>query len=745
MAGTEGHGAGGTSGNAGNSGDGGSGGGGGFFGGGSSSSSNDGSNAGFSKGVGNPGAVAPVGRGGVSVNGYDGNRGVVSGNGMDGNGFGRTNEVGVSTNNLGAPQYGYSEVGANSGPGFKDDNNDGYSDFHDENPSSSISPQQYAIQKAASRVLGMLTGGIIGLAGSTVTDLQARGIVPSLGNGDFKGPRSGDDTVEREGQSEIDKKVNDVLNDGTLSDTEKDVQVTEILVDALQQAEGQEAAQVSASVVTPMVDQVYGNSTQTPEGIMSDPFSLMGIPMSARVRQMDTNTGLIQNPVVNNPSLYNYTADQASTSLAAQQTAKNAQGYEAALTAGRIATNGQANAVTGTVSNDAIITAEQLDAAGTATGVNSDGTTNYTGQALNRSAQQGFGQIIDTTTVSGKLLAQELGEGNFTDSKATMQGQLDILSKQFVDPTTGEPKIPTWAAGVARNVSRIAAFKGMTGTAATAAMSQALMEASLPVAQQDAQFFQTLTVTNLNNRQQMAVTKANVLAKMDMANLDSRMSAAVNNSKAFLQMDLQNLSNEQQTELVNTQARVQSILEDAKSTNAARLFTADAQNDFAKFYDQLDQQINMFNSEQQNSMNRFNVGETNSASQFNAQLENQREQFYQEMQYNVDLSNARWRQTVEVTENAQRFQAAQMDIMNVVNMSKESLNRMWDREDAILDYTWKTSDNALTRDIQRYAVDKEYELGNRKADDSADAAKGAGIYELVKIGTDLAKSFDIFD
>ena len=388
------------------------------------------------------------------------------------------------------------------------------------------------------------------------------------------------------------------------------------------------------------------------------------------------------------------TAGEAQT--AATVGPQTAQTIDAATSFDRIANVGQATAQTGEVRPDAIINAPTLDMQGMATGFNRDGSTNFTGQALNQTATQSISNIIDTSTVSGKLLAQSLGEGNYTDAKATLTGQMELLSAQFTD-AAGNPTIPTWAAGTARAVSRIAAFKGMTGTAATAAMSQAIMEASIPIAQADSQFFQTVTLQNLNNRQQTTINTANVLAKMELANLDTRMAAAVENSKNFMAMDLANLNNQQQTEIINTQARVQSILEDTKSQNTARMFSADAQNDFAKFYDQLGSQISQFNASQTNAMRQFNTGELNSASQFNSSLENQREQFYKEMQFNVDMANARWRQTIQTTNTEMQFVAARTDVQNMFNISTESLNRIWDRADAMMDFTWKSSESELDR------------------------------------------------
>lgn len=341
------------------------------------------------------------------------------------------------------------------------------------------------------------------------------------------------------------------------------------------------------------------------------------------------------------------------------------------------------------------------------------------GESLDAYASQSIAQVIDTSTVSGKLLAQQLGEGNYTDYKATVQGQMQILSDQFVDPVTGEPTIPTWAAGVARNVSRIAAFKGVTGTAATSAMAQAIVEASLPIAQADASFFQTVTLQNLNNRQQSTINKANVLSKLELANLDNRMAAAVQNSKNFLQMDLTNLANEQQERVINTQARVQAVLEDAKQQNAQRLFTAQSQNDMDMYYDNLNASIEQFNTSQLNALKQFDVQQENSVSMFNSEMENQRQQFYQNMQYNIDISNAKWRQTVTLTEDQQNFEAAATDVKNMVGVSLEQLNQIWDRSDALLDYLWRSSESELDR--QNKLV-----LAKLNADAEVAAADAAG-------------------
>jgi hypothetical protein len=344
---------------------------------------------------------------------------------------------------------------------------------------------------------------------------------------------------------------------------------------------------------------------------------------------------------------------------------------------------------------------------------------NAVGQALNQSAQQNIANVIDTSTTAGKLLSQQLGEGNYTDSKATMKGQLDILAKEFVDPATGQPTIPSWASGVARNVSRIASFTGMTGTAAVAAMSQALLEASLPIAQADSQFFQTVTMQNLSNRQESIINKANVLSKLQLANLDARTTAAVTNAQAFMQMDMKNLDNDQQAEVINSQERFQSILEDAKSENANRLFVAQSQNEKDMFYDNLSSAMSQFNASQSNQMSQFNTGQTNNMEQFNASLASNRDQFYRSMQFNIDNANAQWRQNVTLQNNANDFEAAATDVKNRVGVSVEELNRLWDRADSLLDYSWKAAQNDSDRKNQLAMVALKGQLDNQAADDAA--------------------------
>ena len=379
--------------------------------------------------------------------------------------------------------------------------------------------------------------------------------------------------------------------------------------------------------------------------------------------------------------------------------------YEASTAADLMGTDATTiNAATGEIDADTTIEAEQIDMVGAATGVNADGTTSVVGNALNDFAFQDISNIIDTSTVAGKLLAQKLGEGNYTDSKATILGQMEIISAEFKN-SKGEPIIPPWAQSLSRDVSRTMAFSGITGTAQTAAMSNAIMEAVLGVAEKEATFFQTLTVKNLDNRQQAIINKANVLANFETANLDARQEAAVQNARNFLEMDLANLTNEQQAEVLNTQLMMDAIFNDQAAINAARIFGAENANEFQKFYDTMSVQVQTHNSEQINIMKRFNAGEINDASEFNAKMQDSRDQFYANMQFNVDTANAKWRQEVLTANSEMMFEAYSADIKNSMDMNQEGLNRLWDRVDSLLDYMFKGAQTEATLEAQILAAE----------------------------------------
>ena len=402
--------------------------------------------------------------------------------------------------------------------------------------------------------------------------------------------------------------------------------------------------------------------------------------------------------------------------------------YESKLTAMTDAEMVQA--ATGVVSDNAQVDADKftLDMTGSATGVNEDGSKNELGLALNKWASVDVSKVIDTSTTAGKLLADKLSsEGkDFVDAKASILFQMKTITAEFKGPNN-EPVIPPWAAALSRDAQRSIAFSGITGTAAIATMSNAIMEATLGVAEKEASFFQTLTTKNLDNKQESIINKANVLSKIDMTNLDVRSQAAVLNAKNFMQLDLANLTNEQQAEVVNKEALVQAMFDNTKEVNSNRLFTAKTTADRDTFYSELNASIQRHNSSEQNILAKFNAGATNGAVEFNADMKNAREQFVSNMQYNIDVSNAKWRQTVETTNTALVSDAHTADVKAALDLTQEVQNNIWDSADNLLDYIWKTADADQEREMRL--------LMSQMQAQSATAATGNGFMDgLLTLG-----------
>ncbi len=374
---------------------------------------------------------------------------------------------------------------------------------------------------------------------------------------------------------------------------------------------------------------------------------------------------------------------------------------------------------TGRIRDENLVDADALalDVKGAATGQNADGTINYTGLSLNDYASQNISMMIDTSTAAGKLLAAKLGDGNYTDTKSTILGQMEVLSSEF-KTSSGEPKIPPWAQSIYRNTLRTISFNGVSGSAALAASANAIMEATLPIAESEAKFFQTVTLANLDNRQQSVINKAKTLASFDMENLSVRSAAAIENAKAFLQLDLTNLDNKQQSEVVNVQSRVDAMFTDVAEENVNRRLNI--QNEIAnrQFYDTLQQEAATFNATAINATRNANANRSDAASQFNIERVMARDQFEANMARIIDESNFAWRREVYTTNTKMEFEAAAVDVGNALSLTTEGMNRLWDRVDSQLDYIWKSTEADEQRDFDLL-------LGEMQAAAAAESGKAS--------------------
>lgn len=278
--------------------------------------------------------------------------------------------------------------------------------------------------------------------------------------------------------------------------------------------------------------------------------------------------------------------------------------------------------------------------------------------------------------IQGQVSEQSIAQAatGELDERATVRYQLEELYKSFEEG--GEP--PAWASPAVRNVTAMMQSRGLgSSSMAAAAMTQAVMEAGIPIAKADADKYQQIQLTNLNNQQQAALQNAMTFAAMDKANLDARMTAAVNNAKAFLQMDLTNLTNEQKTNEINYQGKLQTLFKNQAAENAAAQFNAKSQNQIDTFFAQLEASIETSNANRDAATAQFNVSESNAMKQFTASLNDERDKFNSNMALQVEQSNAQWRRDVNTANTAADNEANRINAQNLYNLTNASQAALW--------------------------------------------------------------------
>lgn len=290
-------------------------------------------------------------------------------------------------------------------------------------------------------------------------------------------------------------------------------------------------------------------------------------------------------------------------------------------------------------------------------------------------------------------LQQEINQTP-VDPRATVREQYS----QLMDFEAGET--PAWAAGALRSAQQLMAARGITGsTIAGEAVTSALMQAALPIAQQDARVFETWNLEVLDKKAQVGILRASHIATLDVQNAQFRQQAAVENARSSLQIDLANLDNEQQARVLNAQQalqqatqnagfRQQASIETARNflqmdvanldaatrtaiQNAQAALTIETQNlnnrqqaavENARAFLNMDltnvanaQQAAIVNSQTRLQAMLSDQAAVNAAQQFNAESENQVNQFFAGLSADISKFNAA--QTLD----AQQFNAAMAD------------------------------------------------------------------------------------
>tara|TARA_R100001510_G_scaffold25955_1_gene22808 strand:+ start:1519 stop:3093 length:1575 start_codon:yes stop_codon:yes gene_type:complete len=314
------------------------------------------------------------------------------------------------------------------------------------------------------------------------------------------------------------------------------------------------------------------------------------------------------------------------------------------------------------------------------------------------------------------------------DERATTRFQLGELMSSIEE---GKP-MPPWASPAVRKVSAMMQARGMGASSmAAAAMTQAVMESGVVIANQDANKYATIQLKNLDNKQKTALQNALTYASMDRANLNARLQAAVTNAQVLLTIDTKNLDAQQQTNAINYNALTQAVFKDAAEENAKEQFNAKNEMQVEQFFAELEAQVETANANRNAAVEQFNVGQENATSQFNASLRDSRQKFDANMQFAVDQSNVVWRRAINTADTATQNETNRINTQNLFNASQNALNTVWQAYRDNASWNFQKSENLLQRNHELGVMAMEFanslQLYDKEQKDNMALAAGTWI------------------
>ena len=336
-----------------------------------------------------------------------------------------------------------------------------------------------------------------------------------------------------------------------------------------------------------------------------------------------------------------------------------------------------------------------------------DVTTEVTAAGPMTAAQIGTAPTVDMTGVQGTVSAGSIGTAatQQLDPQATTQYQLSQLMNSIQQ---GQP-LPPWASPAVRKITGVMQARGLGASSmAAAAMTQAVLEAGVVIAADDAKKYATIQLANLKNEQQMALSNAATFAAMDKANLNARLTAAVTNAQSLLATETKNLDAQQQANTLSFNALTQAMFKDAAEENARQQFNAKNEVQVEEFFAQLGSQVESANANRVAAMEQFNVSEQNAMSQFNSTMRDSREKFNSNMQFAIDQSNVQWRRQVNTANTALQNETNRINVQNEFNASQNALNNLWQQYRDNAAWNFQKGESKLQRDHELGVMAMEF-------------------------------------
>ena len=248
-------------------------------------------------------------------------------------------------------------------------------------------------------------------------------------------------------------------------------------------------------------------------------------------------------------------------------------------------------------------------------------------------------ELLDIDATTYEAMAAEGIQGTVTP-ESTLRYQLGELMD---DIDAGNA---AWADAAMRKADSIMLRRGLGASSmAGAAISQAILEAAIPIAQFDATVYGA--------------------------------------------MDLQNLRNRQEAMLSTTAAE-----------NASRQFNAKTQNEVDQFMAGLRNAVLKLNVEQLNAMEKVNVEQENATRMFYNNMQNETEKFEAQNALIIAQSNAEWRRTLNLANTAGENAAMQTNVANRFNISQQAMANLWQQSRDLFNWAMTTAESDRDRAFQ---------------------------------------------
>lgn len=204
---------------------------------------------------------------------------------------------------------------------------------------------------------------------------------------------------------------------------------------------------------------------------------------------------------------------------------------------------------------------ENIKAAQTSVQLNEipDAATIAEGDMAQAEGMTDAGLVPDAKATIDKLKRFSVDDQTLAEFKAgsieardTVTGQL----KEVFNAFKNDNEIPDFAKAAVGAVNAQMAARGLGGSSiAAAAITDAILQAAIPLAQTDAEAFRNMKMDNLGRQQQVSLANAAAQQGVDLANLNSEQVLALQNSQNAFSLQSQNLSNMQSTMLSNAQLK----------------------------------------------------------------------------------------------------------------------------------------------------------------------------------------------